>query len=471
MTSAPSTTDIGFSGIRRAKSTSADQPVASAIGSSGTNARCHARKAASSTSATAARPASSVPSRRHGEDTAALASAASTGSPASSASIPAGGCRRSRMPSMTSSWRSSGMRRMPKASVAVRRSAVMTPCEKYGGTASSRPSICWRVAFWPPLEEVGQREGRAQLGLAAAALVGVAEALEHRRLVARHPLHDGGIGDARPRDDDVDLAADVGRALQRLQVVDRPVLGHELGQVGLHARLRLEAPAGDGDHERDEHDAARVRGRQAQRAAPDRGAAPAHRERRAVGDEQLAGAAPRRRQRPAAAGGRARRRAAAASAATPSVSAQPSASAMPATSSSPKPRTIGTGESARTRKPAAVAAAAVATVGAPRCAVRATAASMPVPGRLRLLHARLQLDRVVDGEPDEHGQHRDRGHGQRRAGQRQRAEGQPGRRHGDDERQQAQPRAEDQRQRERHDDERRHEQHDQRVADRAASGR
>ncbi len=36
MTSAPRTTDIGFSGIRSAKSTSADHPVASAIGSSGT---------------------------------------------------------------------------------------------------------------------------------------------------------------------------------------------------------------------------------------------------------------------------------------------------------------------------------------------------------------------------------------------------------------------------------------------------
>ena len=40
MTSAPSVTDIGFSGMRSAKSTSADQPVASAIGISGTSARC-----------------------------------------------------------------------------------------------------------------------------------------------------------------------------------------------------------------------------------------------------------------------------------------------------------------------------------------------------------------------------------------------------------------------------------------------
>ena len=141
-----------------AKSTSADQPVARAIGTSGTNARCHARKAAKSTSATAARPASSVPSRRHGEATAALASAASTGSPASSASTPFGGWRRSRMASMTSSWRSSGMSRMPKAIVAVRRSGVMTPCEKYGGTASSSPSICARVVSWPPWKRSGSEK-------------------------------------------------------------------------------------------------------------------------------------------------------------------------------------------------------------------------------------------------------------------------------------------------------------------------
>ena len=93
MTSAPSITDIGFSGIRRAKSTSADQPVASAIGSSGTNARCERAEGGEQherdgEQARQQRHAA----RRHGEDTAALASAASTGRPASSASMPAGGC-------------------------------------------------------------------------------------------------------------------------------------------------------------------------------------------------------------------------------------------------------------------------------------------------------------------------------------------------------------------------------------------
>ena len=37
---------------------------------------------------------------------------------------------------------------------------------------------------------------------------------------------------------------------------------------------------------------------------------------------------------------------------------------MPTISSTPKPRTIGTGESSRARNPAAVASAAVAIVGA-----------------------------------------------------------------------------------------------------------
>ena len=43
MTSAPSVADIGFSGTRSTNSTSADQPVASAIGTSGTHARSQRR--------------------------------------------------------------------------------------------------------------------------------------------------------------------------------------------------------------------------------------------------------------------------------------------------------------------------------------------------------------------------------------------------------------------------------------------
>ena len=43
MTSALSAADIGFSGTPISHSTSADQPVASAIGTSGTHARAHER--------------------------------------------------------------------------------------------------------------------------------------------------------------------------------------------------------------------------------------------------------------------------------------------------------------------------------------------------------------------------------------------------------------------------------------------
>ena len=43
ITSALSAADIGFSGTPSSQSTSADQPVASAIGTSGTHARAHER--------------------------------------------------------------------------------------------------------------------------------------------------------------------------------------------------------------------------------------------------------------------------------------------------------------------------------------------------------------------------------------------------------------------------------------------
>jgi len=121
---------MGFNGTRVANSTSADQPVASAIGTSGVSARRHERNATSSTSPTASRPRTSVSSRRQVEETAAFASAASTGRPASCAETPLGACSSERMTSRTSFWRSSGISRMPKAIVAVVRSRVMTLWEK-----------------------------------------------------------------------------------------------------------------------------------------------------------------------------------------------------------------------------------------------------------------------------------------------------------------------------------------------------
>ncbi len=67
----------------------------------------------------------------------------------------------------------------------------------------------------------------------------------------------------------------------------------------------------------------------------------------------------------------------------PALSANASESATPTTSSAPKSRTIGTGESSSTRKPTAVASAAVAIVGA---AVRAARTGGP-PGGSSLARA------------------------------------------------------------------------------------
>ena len=88
ITSAPSVADIGLSGIRVANRISDDQPVASAIGTSGTSARSTVRRTANSTSPTANSPASSISIRRPDEDSDASACAASTGRPASEALTP-----------------------------------------------------------------------------------------------------------------------------------------------------------------------------------------------------------------------------------------------------------------------------------------------------------------------------------------------------------------------------------------------
>ena len=142
---------------------------------------------------------------------------------------------------------------------------------------------------------------------------------------------------------------------------------------------------------------------------------------------------------------------------------------MPSTSSAPKPRTIGTGESSSTRKPTAVAIPAVRIVGPARrgggrCGrERARRARSAPARRARLVEARLELDRVVDGEPDQHGQHRDRRHREAAAGERQRAEGHRRGRQRERERQQPQARAEDERERRRHQQQRGGEQHEDRA--------
>ena len=124
----------------------------------------------------AARPTSSVSRRRHGSATCAPERAASTGSPTSFALTPAGGCSVERIASISRCWRSRLIRRIPNASVAARRSGVITSCEKYGGIAPSsavdlrglRESSAGVRGGLPGLEQVGQRERGAQPRLAAA---------------------------------------------------------------------------------------------------------------------------------------------------------------------------------------------------------------------------------------------------------------------------------------------------------------
>jgi hypothetical protein len=84
----------------------------------------------------------------------------------------------------------------------------------------------------------------------------------------------------------------------------------------------------------------------------------------------------------------------------------------------------------------------------------------PAPSRALLIEARLELDRVVDRQPDQHGQHRDRRHGEAPAGEREPSEGHGRRGQRERQREQPQPRAEDERQRGRHQEHRGHQQHD-----------
>jgi hypothetical protein len=116
--------------MRSANSTSADQPVANAIGISGSAAWRTRRRTISSTRNTATSPSSRLIARREVDDSSWLASAASTGSPTTSAVTPAGGSSLRLMSSITFFWRSSGISRMPNARLATLWSGASTPCEK-----------------------------------------------------------------------------------------------------------------------------------------------------------------------------------------------------------------------------------------------------------------------------------------------------------------------------------------------------
>ena len=122
--------DIGFSGIPITNRIRADQPVASAMGISGTAARLKRRRSAKSTRNTAARPARIVSARRHPDESLPFDSAASTGRPATSAVTPGGGFNWERMSSTIAFWVSSPWRWMPNARFAVARSEEITAWEK-----------------------------------------------------------------------------------------------------------------------------------------------------------------------------------------------------------------------------------------------------------------------------------------------------------------------------------------------------
>ena len=165
---------------------------------------------------------------------------------------------------------------------------------------------------------------------------------------------------------------DAGRVLQLVQVAEPPA-----GSAGPARGCRRRSRPGCQAPQPDDGRAADADGRE-----PRVGRAPAAR-----GRHGEAGLRARRRpSRPLCATrrGAARSRAAARgeSAARPAVSARTKAIATPTISSRPKPRTIGVGESWRTRKPAAVARQAVAIVGPPRargCPRRLDARRGPLP--------------------------------------------------------------------------------------------
>ncbi len=141
---------------------------------------------------------------------------------------------------------------------------------------------------------------------------------------------------------------------------------------------------------------------------------------------------------------------------------------MPTTSSSPKPRTVGTGESVSTSSAARSGRRGGGERGAPDRG-GAHDRDPDVLGALfaGLLHAREELDRVVDGEADQHGQHGDLGDRQGRPHGGESPEGECGGERGDPQRQQAGTAAEDEAEHDGHHEQHGHEQQLERACDRA----
>ena len=349
ITSAPSVADIGFSGIRSANRTSADQPVASAIGTSGTSARSARRYTHSSTRPDGHQPRDerAQPPPRRGQGGVGLR-------------------REHRQPGHA---RGHARRRVePRAHaldhglVLVERGQSQAEGQVRGAAVARHDGLGEvgrhraeqrvdarargrRIAA----EEVGQGERRAQRRAPAAVLGGVALVGQHALLIAAHPGDDGRVGDVAPLDDHVDLAGHARGGLQRVEVAHgRQVLRDQRGQVGAHLRARVGDPAQRGQHERERQHAPRAADARVQHPPPERRQQLSRATLRAGEGAVLARRGRACARRPA-------RR-------SPPAIAKSSATPIPTTSWRPNPRTIGTGDSSSTRKPAAVASAAVAIV-------------------------------------------------------------------------------------------------------------
>ena len=356
ITRAPSVTDIRLrstsSGPGSRPSTNrtrADQPLASAIGISGTAAsrsasrrsaparRAASRRAPSSTRNTPSSATASVSSRRWGDDSEPFASAASTGRPITEACTPGGGSE----PALDV---------VHHLFLAVERHQANAECEVGGCDPGSPPPARSRAARRRAAahlaraapggaEQVRQGERRAELGGSSAwpRLPGSSCAFfeSWKRLIRR---------DARRRD----VLRAHGRSLAGPgpPPAARSRLGAPAGRAARargrrhHLALRVE---GEAEHATTSPTASpRPRGGQARACA--RSGSASRSQRRAAGPQasllrQRVGI--RRPRRP-----RKRTRAA-----KPAHSAHSRAIAMPATSSRPKPRTIGTGIAATPGSP------------------------------------------------------------------------------------------------------------------------
>ena len=321
------------------------------------------------------------------------------------------------------------------------------------------------------VEEVGQRGLGADLRLGRPAgreLTAEAVAGEDALLEVVHPRDHRGVGDVGCADRDIGEPGDPRRLLELVDVLKRgQVARDELPDVGDHRDSRPDAPARDGEDRGDQqHPARRAQGKSegaASRVAgplADRSSRGAH-----PVDGAGGGSEPPGERRAQARGGTDRRE-------TP-----PLALVLPARPQQREAREAGgegererdddsqdeeQGEAADHRDRRQDEHEEPGRGGEPRGRDHRAAAGRRLDrgsGRRdatpsELEEPGLELDRVVDREPDQHRQNRDRGHRQRAAHEREEAERDPRGAEGDRERQESQRRFEDERERDDHRGER-----------------